>query len=124
LLRQISELGDFQPASITNATRRCGKPSWHCAKPNNPRHGPHFQLTQKINGKTATQKLPSLAAVRKAEREIAQCRELRSKPVLAAVGQVEVWRPYCLCPHCHGGQFPADVELDVEMDGTGWTIGS
>ena len=41
-------------------------------------------------------------------------RELRSKPVLTAVGPVEVSRPYYLCPHCHRGQFPADVELDIE----------
>ena len=39
--------------------------------------------------------------------------ELRSKPVLSAVGEVRVSRPYYLCPHCHTGQFPADVELDV-----------
>ena len=44
----------------------------------------------------------------------AHYRELRSKLVLTAVGQVEVWRPYYLCPHCHNGQFPADVELDIE----------
>jgi hypothetical protein len=44
----------------------------------------------------------------------ADYRELRSKPVLTAVGEVEVSRPYYLCPHCHAGQFPADVELDVE----------
>ena len=40
-------------------------------------------------------------------------RELRPKPVLSAVGQVTVSRPYYLCPHCHRGQFPADVELDI-----------
>jgi hypothetical protein len=40
--------------------------------------------------------------------------ELRSKPILTAVGKVEVSRPYYLCPHCHNGQFPADVELDIE----------
>jgi Uncharacterised protein family (UPF0236) len=43
----------------------------------------------------------------------AHYRELRSKPLLTAVGQVEVSRPYYLCPHCHTGQFPADVELDI-----------
>ena len=43
----------------------------------------------------------------------AHYRELRSKPILTAVGQVEVSRPYYLCPHCHAGQFPADVELDI-----------
>ena len=40
-------------------------------------------------------------------------RELRPKPVLTAVGEVTVSRPYYLCPHCHRGQFPADVELDI-----------
>ena len=40
--------------------------------------------------------------------------ELRSKPVLTVVGQAQVLRPYYLCPHCHRGQFPADVELDIE----------
>ena len=44
----------------------------------------------------------------------ASYRELRSKPVLTAVGSVKVSRPYYLCPHCHTGQFPADVELDIE----------
>jgi hypothetical protein len=44
----------------------------------------------------------------------ASYRELRCKPVLTAVGPVIVSRPYYLCPHCHTGQFPADVELDID----------
>jgi len=44
----------------------------------------------------------------------AHYRELRSKPVLTAVGRIEVSRPYYLCSHCRTGQFPADVELDIE----------
>src|SRR6266404_2138463 len=44
----------------------------------------------------------------------AQYRERRSKPVLTVVGQVEVLRPYYLCVHCGVGQFPVDVELDIE----------
>jgi hypothetical protein len=44
----------------------------------------------------------------------ARYRELRTKPVLTAVGWAKVTRPYYLCPHCHKGQFPADVELDIE----------
>ena len=43
----------------------------------------------------------------------AHYQELRSKPVLTAVGKTEVSRPYYLCSHCHHGQFPADVELDI-----------
>jgi hypothetical protein len=66
-------------------------------------------------------KLLELAAPAAAQRTVpcscgqqAQYRERRSKPVLTVVGQVEVSRPYYLCPHCHTGQFPADVELDIE----------
>ena len=44
----------------------------------------------------------------------AHYRELRSKPILTAVGQVEVSRPYYLCSSCPTGQFPADTELDIE----------
>jgi hypothetical protein len=40
-------------------------------------------------------------------------RELRPKPVLTVVGEVTVSRPYDLCAHCHAGQFPTDVELDI-----------
>lgn len=46
----------------------------------------------------------------------AQYQGLRSKPVLSVLGPVSITRPYYLCAHCHHGQFPADVELDV--DGT------
>jgi hypothetical protein len=46
--------------------------------------------------------------------QLAPYRELRSKPVLTVVGPVQISRPYYLCPHCHTGQFPADVELDME----------
>ena len=44
----------------------------------------------------------------------AHYQELRSKPILTAVGEVHVSRPYYLCPHCHRGQFPADVDLDID----------
>jgi hypothetical protein len=40
--------------------------------------------------------------------------ELRSKSVLTAVGKAECLRPYYLCEHCHRGQFPVDVELDID----------
>ena len=72
-------------------------------------------------GATALSQLLQLEAPTAERRNIpcacghqAHYRELRSKPVLTAVGRVEVSRPYYLCPHCHGGQFPADVELDIE----------
>jgi hypothetical protein len=44
----------------------------------------------------------------------AHYREMRSKTILTAVGQVTVQRPYYLCRQCRQGQLPADRELDIE----------
>ena len=44
----------------------------------------------------------------------AQYQEIRSKPILTIVGRVRIARPYYLCSQCHVGQFPVDVELDIE----------
>jgi hypothetical protein len=40
--------------------------------------------------------------------------EIRSKSVQTIVGRARLSRPYCLCSRCHVGQFPVDVELDIE----------
>ena len=44
----------------------------------------------------------------------ARYQEIRSKPLLTIVGPVRLSRPYYLCSQCHVGQFPVDVELDIE----------
>jgi len=74
LLRQIADLGDLRPGSITTTTGRCGNPNCRCHRFNEPGHGPHFRLTCKIQGKTVTEAVPTLAAREKAEREIEQFR--------------------------------------------------
>jgi hypothetical protein len=75
VLAQVSALGDFRPGSISATTGRCGNPNCHCHKPDDPGHGPHLRLTYKVQGKTVTESFPSLAAQRKAEREIAGFRQ-------------------------------------------------
>ena len=44
----------------------------------------------------------------------ARYRELRSRSILTALGEVTLSRPWYLCPYCHHGQFPADRQLDME----------
>jgi len=78
LLQKLFQVGDFQPGTISTVKRRCGKHNCHCARPNDPGHGPHSQLTQKIAGKTVTQTLSSPSAVRKAEKEIAEFRRFQT----------------------------------------------
>lgn len=72
LLEQFLGLGDFRPGSITASVRRCGKTSCHCAKPNDPGHQPQFRLSRKVNGKTVNASFATPAALRKAQREVAE----------------------------------------------------
>ncbi len=72
LLEEFLRLGDLRPGSITAVVRRCGKPSCHCAKPNDPGHDPQFRLTRRVAGKSITETFPNPAALRKAQQEVAE----------------------------------------------------
>ena len=74
VVAQFARLGDLRPGCVTGIVRRCGKPSCHCAQPDDPGHGPTLRLTYKAEGKTISEALPTPAAVRKAEQEIAEFR--------------------------------------------------
>jgi hypothetical protein len=77
LAAQLSRLGDLRPGSVTGIVRRCGKPTCHCAQPDDPGHGPTVRLTYKVQGKTISEALPTPALVRKAEQEIAEFRKFQ-----------------------------------------------
>lgn len=77
LAAKLSQLTDLRPGSVTGIVRRCGKPTCHCAQPDDPGHGPTLRLTYKRRGKTISEALPTPAAVRKAEREIAEFRKFQ-----------------------------------------------
>jgi hypothetical protein len=70
LFRQIAGLGDFRPGSVTTTSGKCGKPTCHCVRPNDPGHGPNFRLTRKVAGKTVTETFASPVGLRKAQREV------------------------------------------------------
>ncbi|MGA2595392.1 MAG: DUF6788 family protein [Bryobacteraceae bacterium] len=72
LLDEFLGLGDLRPGSITAVVRRCGKPSCHCAKPNDPGHDPQFRLTRRVAGKTVTETFPNPTALRKAQQEVSE----------------------------------------------------
>jgi hypothetical protein len=75
---QIAALADLRCGSITSTTGRCGKPNCRCHQPKAPGHGPNLRLTFKLEGKTVTESLPTPAALRKAEREIAEFRKYQA----------------------------------------------
>ena len=77
LLEEFRRLGDLRPGSITAVVRRCGKPSCHCAKPNDTGHDPQFRLTRRVAGKSVTESFPNPAALRKAQQEVAEFHRFR-----------------------------------------------
>ncbi len=76
LFRQLTTLGDLRPGSLTASYRKCGKPTCRCADASSRGHGPHWQLTAKVNGKTRTRTIPA-AALAATRAQIAECQRLR-----------------------------------------------
>jgi hypothetical protein len=74
LVKQIAGLDDLRSGSISDTSGRCGKSNCRCHQPGQPVHGPNPRLTYKDQGKTVTESLPTPAAIKKAEREIAEFR--------------------------------------------------
>jgi hypothetical protein len=72
LFRQLAGIGDFRRGSVTATSGKCGKPNCHCAKRDDPGHGPNFRLTRRVDGKTVTETFPTPAAMRKAQKEVSE----------------------------------------------------
>ncbi len=77
ILLQFTALGDLRTGSICAVARRCGKPTCHCAKPDDPGHDPQIRLTTRVDGKTVAASFPSPAAFRKAQAEIEEYHRFR-----------------------------------------------
>jgi len=77
IAQQIARLGDLRPGCVTSTSGRCGKSGCRCHQPGEPPHGPNFRLTYKADGKTVSESLPTPAAIRKVEREVAAFRHFQ-----------------------------------------------
>ena len=54
--KNLSELGDMRPGSISKQFNVCGNPNCRCKDPKNPKkHGPYFQLSYTRKGKSTTE---------------------------------------------------------------------
>ena len=61
MLDQLASVGEMRAGSLTARFRRCGKSGCHCARPDDPGHGPVLSLTRHENGKTVTRIIPAHA---------------------------------------------------------------
>ena len=92
---QIAHLGDMRAGSITTTGGRCGNSNCHCHREGDPGHGPYYRLTRKVNGKTITETFSSVAALAKAQREVAERERFRqlSEELLDVNEQICSLRP-------------------------------
>lgn len=70
LLRELAQMGDMRPGSISENYRRCGKAGCRCAAPEDPGHGPYYAYTRKVEGKTETINLRPGSALSKIQKEV------------------------------------------------------
>jgi hypothetical protein len=57
LAHQLADIGLIASGSVTRRYTRCGTPTCRCHADPPERHGPYWQWTAKINGKTITRRL-------------------------------------------------------------------
>ena len=72
LFALISQVGDFRRGSLNAVWRRCGKPNCACAQPGHRGHGPQWNLTRRIGGKTVNVHLKPGPELEKVQREVAE----------------------------------------------------
>jgi len=64
LAARLSEIGFLTRGSVVKATTTCGKPSCRCHTDAAARHGPYWQWTRAVEGKTITRRLTEAEALR------------------------------------------------------------
>jgi hypothetical protein len=72
LLALISQVGDFRRGALNAVWRKCGKPNCACAQHGHRGHGPQWNLTRRIGGKTVNVHLRPGPELDKTQREVAE----------------------------------------------------
>jgi hypothetical protein len=77
LYRELGQVGDFRRGSLNEVRRKCGKPNCACAAPDHPGHGPQWNLTRTVDGRTRAVHLKPGPELDKARREVAEHERFR-----------------------------------------------
>ena len=72
LYEELGRVGDFRRGTLNEVRRKCGKPSCACAAPGHPGHGPQWNLTRAVGGRTRAVHLRPGPELDKARREVAE----------------------------------------------------
>ncbi len=76
LLGEFTTVGELRPGSLVEMTRKCGKPTCHCAREGDPGH-PGWALMRRVGGKTVTRGVPR-AALQETRAQIAEHKRFKA----------------------------------------------
>ncbi len=68
----ISQAGDFRRGALNAVWRKCGKANCACARAGHRGHGPQWNLTRRVGGKTVNVHLKPGPELEKVQREVAE----------------------------------------------------
>ena len=71
LYAELAGVGDFRRGSLNAVRRRCGKANCACAREGHPGHGPQYNLTRWVGGKTVNVRVRPGPELDKVRREVA-----------------------------------------------------
>ena len=77
LYQELARVGDFRRGSLNGVRRKCGKPNCACAAPGHRGHGPQWNLTRTVAGRTRAVHLRPGPELDKARREVAEYERFR-----------------------------------------------
>src|SRR5215468_12336900 len=75
----IAQVGDFRRGALNAVWRKCGKPNCACARPGHRGHGPQYNLTRRVGGKTLNVHLRPGPELEKVRREVAEHRRFADR---------------------------------------------
>jgi hypothetical protein len=71
LFAELAQVGDFRRGSLNAVRRKCGKANCVCAAPGHAGHGPQYNLTRWVGGRTVNVRVRPGPELDKTEREVA-----------------------------------------------------
>jgi hypothetical protein len=103
LYAELAQVGDFRRGSLNAVRRKCGKANCACARQGHPGHGPQWNLTRWVGGKTVNVRVRPGQELDKVTREVAAWARFQGlAEQIAAVNEA-------ICSARPVGDAPADV---------------
>jgi hypothetical protein len=121
LLAELAQVGDFRRGSLNAVFRKCGKPNCACAAPGHRGHGPQWNLTWRVNGRTVALHLKPGPELDKVRREVAEYRRFRDlcDQVTEVSEQICRLRPAIPDREAGGAGTPSEAEGEKRGSGRG-----